>query len=49
MTVFRWGKKKKVFFNLTELRKYINDKHECVVSYCTFKGSEFEKKKIGIW
>lgn len=34
-----------MFFNLPELWKYISDKHECVISYCTFKGSEIEKKK----
>lgn len=45
--MFRWGGGK-VFFNLTELWKYINDKHECVISYCTFKGSEIEKEKIGV-
>lgn len=39
------GEKKKVFFNLTESWKYIDDKRECVISYCTFKGSEIEKKK----
>lgn len=40
---------KKVFFNLTELWKYDNDKHECVIGYCTFEDSEIEEKKIGDW
>lgn len=24
----------------------MNDKHECVISYCTFKGAEIENKKV---
>lgn len=43
------GGRKKYFSILTELWKYINDKHECVISYCTFKGSEIKKKKLSIW
>lgn len=34
-----------MFFNLLELWWYISDMHEGVISYCTFKGSEIEKKK----
>lgn len=33
-----------MYFMLPELQKYISDRHECVISCCTFNGLELVKK-----